>query len=134
MLSRVFRGSTDHTIYEDFTRQLLRHCGRFPQPKSVLVMENASFHRGWKLRELCFAAGVEIITYWPDLNPIEERFGEVKDFMRKEWYNRDTNGLPFGHFLKWCINLVGAGVESAEGHFRHSGITIEYPHESISVI
>lgn len=63
----------------------------------------------------------------PKLSPIEEHFGEVKGFMRKEWYTRDTKGLPFGHFLKWCIGQVGAKRKSAEGHFRHSGITIEFP-------
>lgn len=129
-VSCFFRGSTDHVIFEDFIRQLLSHCGTFPQPKSVLVMGNASFHREWKLRELCSAAEVDIIffsPYSPDLNPIEEHFGEVKCFMRKEWYFRDTKGLPFGRFLNKCVSQVGAKRESTEGNFRHSGNTIEYP-------
>lgn len=44
VLSRVFCGSTDAGVFEDFLNQLLRHCGRWPEPKSVLVMDNASFH------------------------------------------------------------------------------------------
>ena len=127
VLSKVFRGTTDHKIFEDFIRQLLRHCGRFPKPKSVLVMDNASFHRRWKLEELCSAAGMKILLlppYSPDLNPIEEHFGELKDFMRKEWYN--AQGVPFHTFLKWCIRRVGSKRESAEGQFRHSGLMIEY--------
>jgi transposase len=129
MLSRVFKGSTDHAIFEDFIKQLLRHCGKFPQPKSVLVMDNASFHREWKIREMCSGAGAQLLflpPYSPDLNPIEEHFGELKGFMRKEWHARDHTGVPFGSFLKWCIGQVGGKRENAEGHFNHSGITIEY--------
>lgn len=32
VLSRVFRGSTDASIFKDFIDQLLRHCGRWPEP------------------------------------------------------------------------------------------------------
>jgi hypothetical protein len=37
-------GSTNATVFEDFIGQLLRHRGRWPEPKSTLVMNNASFH------------------------------------------------------------------------------------------
>lgn len=43
VLSRVFRGSTDASVFEDFIEQLLQHCGKWPEPKSVIVMDNASF-------------------------------------------------------------------------------------------
>lgn len=39
-LSRVFCGSTDATVFEGFIAQLLQYCGRWPEPKSVLVMDN----------------------------------------------------------------------------------------------
>jgi hypothetical protein len=42
LLARVFQGSTDSTVFEDFLAQLLPHCGKWPEPKSVLVMDNAS--------------------------------------------------------------------------------------------
>jgi transposase len=132
MLSRIFQGSADHVMFESFIRQLLRHCGRFPQPKSVLVMDNASFHRPDRLRELCSAAGIKLLVlppYSPELYPTERYFGEVKKCMRKESYKQEIKGLHFATFLKWCINQVGAKQESAEGHFIHSGITIEYSSE-----
>jgi DDE superfamily endonuclease len=44
LLARVFQGSIDGVIFEDFIEQLLHHCGRWPEPKFVLVMDNASFH------------------------------------------------------------------------------------------
>jgi hypothetical protein len=43
VLARVFQGTTDAAVFEDFIEQLLPHCGRFPEPKSVIIMENASF-------------------------------------------------------------------------------------------
>jgi len=43
VLSRIFRGAMDAAVFEDFIDQLLRHCGRWPKPKSVLVMDNASY-------------------------------------------------------------------------------------------
>jgi hypothetical protein len=44
VLSRVFRGLTDARVFEDSIEQLLQHYRRWPEPKSVLVMDNASFH------------------------------------------------------------------------------------------
>jgi hypothetical protein len=44
ILARVFQGSTDSTVFEDFIEQLLPLCGKWPKPKSILVMDNASFH------------------------------------------------------------------------------------------
>ncbi|CEO58410.1 Putative TPR domain protein [Penicillium brasilianum] len=38
VLSRVFRGSTDAAMFEDFIAELLQHCGRWPEPKSVLML------------------------------------------------------------------------------------------------
>ncbi len=44
ILVRVFQGSTDGTVFEEFIEQLLPLCGKWPEPKSVLVMDNASFY------------------------------------------------------------------------------------------
>jgi transposase len=88
VLSRVFRGSTDASVFEDFIEQLLQHCGRWPEPKSVLVMDNASFHHSERIEQLCSEAGVKLVylpPYSPDLNPIEEFFAELKAFIRRNW-------------------------------------------------
>lgn len=37
ILSCVFQGSTDASVFEDFIEQLLQHCGKWPEPKSGLV-------------------------------------------------------------------------------------------------
>lgn len=43
--TRIFQGFTDGEAFEDFVRELLPVCGRWLEPKSILVMDNASFHQ-----------------------------------------------------------------------------------------
>jgi transposase len=129
LFSSVFLGSTDSAVFEDYVEQLLPYCGRWPEPKSVLVMDNASFHRTERLEQMCYEAGVKLIylpPYSPDLNPIEEFFAELKAFIKKNWHAfKDTPEQGFDAFLEWCVDIVGGKQDSARGHFRHAGITIE---------
>jgi transposase len=131
LLSRVFQGTTEGDIFEDFIEQLLPHCGRWPEPKSVIVMDNASFHRTEKIEQLCYEAGVKLVylpPYSPDLNPIEEFFAELKAFIKKNWETfENSTEQGFDVFLEWCIDVVGSRKSSAHGHFRHAGLTIEEP-------
>ena len=129
LLSRIFKGSTDAVFFESFIEQLLQHCGRWPEPKSVIIMDNASFHHSGRVRQLCSDAGVRLLylpPYSPDFNPIEEFFAELKAYIKKAWpgYENDPD-QGFHAFLRRCVHDVGAKQESAEGHFRHAGITIE---------
>jgi transposase len=128
-LSRVFQGSTDGAVFEDYIEQLLQHCGRWPEPRSVLVMDNASFHHTERIAQICADAGVKLMylpPYSPDLNPIEEFFAELKAFIKRSWstYEEDT-AQGFDVFLEWCVDQVGSRKQSARGHFRHSGWTID---------
>jgi hypothetical protein len=73
--SRVFQGTTDSAMYEDFIEQTLQLCQPFPKPNSVLVMDNASFHHTERIKQMCRDAGVKLLylpPYSPDFNPIEE--------------------------------------------------------------
>jgi transposase len=77
LLSRVFQGTTDSAVFEDYIEQLLQHCGRWPAPKSVLVMDNASLHHTERIAQMCANAGVKLMYLppcSPDLNSIEEFF------------------------------------------------------------
>ena len=88
LLARVFQGSTDSTVFEDFIEQLLPFCGKWPEPKSVLVMDNASFHHTERIEQMCYDAGVKLVylpPYSPDFNPIEEFFAELKAFIKRNW-------------------------------------------------
>ena len=107
---------------------LLPRCNRFPAERSVVVMDNASFHHSERMKSLFDAFGVKLVylpPYSPDLNPIEEFFGELKAFIRQVWFDwlehPETFGNSFKSFLLWCIDEVGSKAESARGHFRHSG-------------
>lgn len=125
----VFQGTTDATRFRDFVARLLPLCGRWPEPRSVLVMDNASFHRTPEIKEMCDAAGVKLLylpPYSPDLNPIEEFFAELKAFIKKTWHRyEDDPDKTFYHFLEDCVYEVGSREESARGHFRHAGVIIE---------
>lgn len=86
VLSRIFRGSSDAARLEDFIAQLLQHCGRWPEPRYVLIMDNVSFNLSEQVAHLCEDAGVKLIfllPYSPDLNPIEEFFAELKGFIKR---------------------------------------------------
>ncbi len=127
LLSRVYQGSTDHELFEDFIEQLLHHCGRWPEPRSVLIIDKASFHHSERIDQMCLDAGVKLVylpPYSPDLNPIEEFFAELKVFIRKNWKGyADNPEQEFGAFLEWCISVAGGRKQNAEGHFRHAGLT-----------
>lgn len=118
VLSCVFQGSTDASVFEDFIKELLHHCGKCPEPKSVLVMDNASFHHPEGIEQICSQAGVKLVylpPYSPDLNPIEELFAELKAFIRRHWQSYEGNpDQGFNSFLEWCIETVGAREQSAE--------------------
>ena len=129
VLSQIFQGSTDATIFEDFIEQLLQHCGKWPEAKSVLVMDNASFHHSERIKEMCLSAGVKLVylpPYSPDFNPIEEFFAELKAFIKRNWkVFEEVPSQGFREFLEWCVDTVGTREKSAKGHFRHAGLTVE---------
>ena len=122
LLSRIFRGSTNAAIFEDFIEQLLHHCGKFPEPKSVLIMDNASFHRTDRIEQMCSEAGVKLMylpPYSPDLNPIEEMFAKLKGFIKRNWdIYEDNPEQGFDTFLEWCIDMVGSKKTKCRGTFQ----------------
>jgi transposase len=128
---RVYKGSIDTEIFENFVEKLLSYCGRWPAPKSVLIMDNASFYRSDKIQQICDDAGVLLLylpPYSPDFNPIEEMFGELKTYIRQVW--DEYIGFvraDFLGFLEECVTVVGARKVSVRGHFRRVGISMDEP-------
>jgi DDE superfamily endonuclease len=129
VLARVFSGPTDGTVFEDFIEQLLSHCGRWPEPCSVLVMINASFHRTERIEQMCTNAGVKLAyqpSYSPGLNPIEEFFAELKTFIKCDWkMYEEYPEQDFCAFLEWCVDNVGGKENNVKIHFRHAGLTLK---------
>lgn len=70
---------------------------------------------------------VYLLPYPPDLNLIEELFAETEAFIRRHWHSYEENpAQDFATFLEWCVDTVVGRRQNAEGHFRNSGLTIEY--------
>ena len=129
LVSSVYSGPTNAEGYDYWIeRFLLPCCNPYPAPRSVVVMDNASFHHSPYIAALFKRAGVKLVylpAYSPDLNPIEEFFGELKEFIRQHfvsWKDAPEQwGDNFRSFLSWCVEVVGGKGESARVHFRHSG-------------
>ncbi|EYB30534.1 hypothetical protein FG05_30174 [Fusarium graminearum] len=132
-LSRVYRGSTDTETFVDFIKQLLRHCNRWPEPESVLVMDNATIHCSKEIEEMCERAGVKqvfIAPYTPITNPIEEHFAELKANAKVRWDEHiDLIHRDFGAYIKSCV-AAGGRQDSSERYFRNAGLTVEHPPSS----
>lgn len=123
LYSHIYQGTTDSAVFEKFIEELLPHCGRWPEPKSVLIMDNASFHHSPKVQRMCDDAGVKLLflaPYSPNLNPIEELFAEYKADVKKDWPNYDPN-QDFFAYLQSRLDLVGSNKVHARGHFRSAG-------------
>jgi hypothetical protein len=91
-LARVFQGSEDAAVFKDFIEHLLYYYGRWPESRSVLVIDNHSE----RIEQMCIYRGVKLVyllPYLPDLNPTEEFFAEMKSFIKQNWkiYKNNSN-------------------------------------------
>jgi hypothetical protein len=75
------------------------------------------------LTRLCSGGGKATIFNSPDLNPIEEFFSVLKQFIKRKWNAYEMNpNQGFDAFLEWCVDVIGSRVSSAAGHFRNAGL------------
>lgn len=78
----VFQGYTDSKRFNDWLEEQLLPCLRAGQ---VVVMDNASFHRGKRTKELIESVGCRLLylpPYSPDFNPIEHIWGILKTYYK----------------------------------------------------
>ena len=79
---KLYKENTSYTLFEDwFKNELL------PQVKknSVIVLDNATFHRKAALQELAKKRKCHMLflpPYSPDLNPIEKKWSNTKTHLR----------------------------------------------------
>jgi len=55
-------------------------------PQSVVIMDNATFHKGEKMKKALQESGHSLLylpPYSPDLNPIEHKWAQAKSLRRK---------------------------------------------------
>lgn len=125
--SLVYQGSTNLQGFTQWLRlRVLPQMNPFPGTRSVLVMDNASFHHSEEIYQLCHDAGVKLQylpPYSPDYNPIEAFFGMMKHFVRRHhrWRTSSfTNDEDFAEFLAYCVNEVGKQNDEIRGHFKQA--------------
>ena len=97
---------------------------RFPEPRSVLVMDNVATHHSPWVKLLCLEAGVileYLPPYSPDLSPIEESFSALKAWMRKNRKLAEPMRPMFDLFLHLAVTQCNFR-DSARGFFRACGI------------
>lgn len=73
-------------VFKDFIEELLPYYSKWPNPRSALIIDNASLHYLEKIQRLCDEVGVilrYLLPYSLDLNPIEEFFREFKTYIRQ---------------------------------------------------
>jgi transposase len=79
-----FLTSIDTVIFTSWVKQDL-----LPTlfPRSVIILDNASFHKGKEMQQALEAAGHVLLylpPYSPDLNPIERKWAQAKSIRRKQ--------------------------------------------------
>ncbi|KAH9440786.1 hypothetical protein MJO28_005438 [Puccinia striiformis f. sp. tritici] len=121
------------TTFENFNARKFEHfleydllprMNRYPDINSVLVCDNATWHRGQRVPELCEAAGVQLMylpPYCPELNPIELAFAAVKQQIRYSRILERTNNP------EWEIRRVTGEIMTAEycyKLYKHCGYCV----------
>lgn len=78
-----FEGNTDTGIFNQWIEEFL-----IPElkPSQIVIMDNAAFHKSQKTVELVESANCKLLylpPYSPDFNPIEQKWGHMKNKVRK---------------------------------------------------
>jgi len=80
--AKLYRENTSYSLFENwFKKELLPRIKK----KSIIVLDNATFHRKKVLRELAKKRKCHMLflpPYSPDLNPIEKKWSNTKIFLR----------------------------------------------------
>lgn len=78
----LITGSVNTAVFTSWVEQIL--VPNLPA-KSVIVMDNASFHKGGDMQKILGDAGHTLLylpPYSPDLNPIEKKWAQAKHIRR----------------------------------------------------
>lgn len=98
-------GLYDCSINSDIFHHWVEHILLSELPvASIIVMDNATFHKRKDTQELIEKAGYHILwlpTYSPDLNPIEKMWAWLK-CKRREWRIKCIDTLFF--YFMWICN------------------------------
>lgn len=79
----LFQTTINTTIFDAWVQQDL--LPKLP-PQSVVIMDNATFHKGENMKKSLSQAGHTLLylpPYSPDFNPIEQKWAQAKAARRK---------------------------------------------------
>jgi transposase len=113
-------GATDALAFEVYVEHFLAPTLKEGQ---VVVLDNLGAHRPQRIRELIEHRGAELAflpSYSPDLNPIEEAFSKIKNFLRKLGA-RTREALI--EAISEALSAITPG--DAAGWFDHCGYEVE---------
>lgn len=87
---KIYKQRTKSVLFEEwFEKKLLPKISK----KSVIVLDNATFHRKKTLRKLARKRNCRVIflpPYSPDLNPIEKKWANLKKWLRANVHKFDS--------------------------------------------
>jgi transposase len=84
-----FQSSVNTTVFNSWVEQDL--LPKLP-PNSVVIMDNASFHKSSEMQKAITDAGHTLLylpKYSPDLNPIEHKWAQAKSIRKKHKCNTE---------------------------------------------
>jgi transposase len=114
--SLAVEGATTGGVFEAYLEAVLAPT---LSPGQVVVMDNLSAHKGFRVREIVEGRGCELMylpPYSPDLNPIEEAFAKLKGLLRRSGArSREALMEAMG------VALDAITVGDARGFFGHCG-------------
>jgi transposase len=97
---KLYKENTSYSLFEAwFSNELLPQMKK----KSVIVLDNATFHRKAALRELAKKRKSHILflpPYSPDLNPIEKKWANIKTYLKNNLKKHVTLQEAILNYLK----------------------------------
>lgn len=110
---------TDSDVFREYVNHVLAPTLR---KGDVVLMDNLSAHKAAGIAERIQAVGAELIylpPYSPDLNPIEQCWSKVKEFLRSAKARSQR-------LLERTIGSALRTITSADslGFFKHSGYVV----------
>jgi transposase len=101
----TFEGSCHRNLFETWLVVCL-----IPklQPGDIIILDNASFHKGETIREIVSEAGCELWylpAYSPDLNKIENWWSVLKTWMKQRLTEFESVGNCVDAAFKNCPNV-----------------------------
>lgn len=119
ILHGIYQGSYNTERFNEFVRlRVLPIC----QPGTIIVLDNCDIHRSQKLKNLCVEAGVELAFLppcSPDLNPIEQSFHALKEWIRRNRSLARDYDDNFEAFLQLEVESFMEGKD-ARGYYISS--------------